>query len=669
MKFRKKVPFAAVAFLAILAGLLPSVSDAGLDAVSGRQNGNPPVLTDARNPGSPVSYSLANGFPLWYRDANGLKLELCLDNTAALDNGSVITPCLLTANIFNPISFPNNFGIENFYWLAQAFGTYNSRLDNGALAPGFALFVGGLEAAFSRDLGVIDGDQMVFGRIRLRIDVPVAGTYRVVHPFGQFDYQVTVTGLRSINQTSDIGNFLSPGPPPAGDFTVPLFDGTGPIIPVPFNPTINAGVVNADNATVGPFLRPNQPDVVASNGRRYIANPGTDLNPLFVPVVNGPFGNALTVTLLDPPPNFFLNAANNSQVLVFSDFQVSGKIFNEGPNLPPTAVPDAAATARDKPVRIDVAANDLDPVGGGNVHDINPQALGLPAGQGPTLDLTQGIRISLPLTTAQGGTVRRFTTLSTGKTVFVYTPPAGFVGRDSFFYVVQDTGGLVSQPALVDVLVEDLVVERAAYRARAGKWSISGTTSEAAANSVTLTLGPRAFISGAAEVPAVASGARGDISMRVTDDSITYRLVVGPMPSSEVTAARIHVGAPGENGPAIFNLYNRAVEPIFTGRKTASLTQANLVPQAAAGVRTYDEAVGAILEGRTYVKVHTAANPAGEIRGQILAHPVAVAEVAPDGKWSFEGKFSTAGPGGDLRALQAVSGKGTRLLNVPLRVR
>ena len=61
----------------------------------------------------------ANGFPLWYQDQAGTTLELCLDTVS-----SAAGPlCLLAQpNPNAPISFPDNFGAEAFWWSATSPG-------------------------------------------------------------------------------------------------------------------------------------------------------------------------------------------------------------------------------------------------------------------------------------------------------------------------------------------------------------------------------------------------------------------------------------------------------------------------------------------------------------------------------------------------------------------
>lgn len=130
-------------------------------------------------------------FPVWYRDSSGLALELCLDGADPLCN----FPVGVIPNPNQPISFPNNFPDEAFWWMAESEMTTSA---------GSALLIMALEAAFAVD-AVIPGDQISFGRIRLRIDLNRPGNYRITHPYGVDEFQVTTTGRRAINYTEDIG--------------------------------------------------------------------------------------------------------------------------------------------------------------------------------------------------------------------------------------------------------------------------------------------------------------------------------------------------------------------------------------------------------------------------------------------------------------------------------
>lgn len=110
-------------------------------------------------------------------------------------------------------------------------------------------------------------------------------------------------------------------------------------------------------------------------------------------------------------------------------------------------------------------------------------------------------------------------------------------------------------------------------------------------------------LTGAAEVPPVTTAGNGtfetwyDKDTRVLKWKLAYAGLSGP-----ATAAHIHGPAPaGQNGPVMVGFANPITSPMEG--------QATLTPAQAA------EFVG----GRTYVNVHTAKNPNGEIRGQIAA--------------------------------------------------
>lgn len=119
-------------------------------------------------------------------------------------------------------------------------------------------------------------------------------------------------------------------------------------------------------------------------------------------------------------------------------------------------------------------------------------------------------------------------------------------------------------------------------------------------------------LNAAQEVPAPTgdvSGARGTFSATVaksaTNATISWRLSFGGLTGAAV-AAHIHQGARGSAGPVVVALCGPCATP---------LSGTALLP---------DAALTAIEAGNAYVNVHTAANAAGEIRGQ-LAVTAAVA--------------------------------------------
>lgn len=174
----------------------------------------------------PGPYTFATGkFPMWYQDNNQLSMELC-QSRAASSRVPVSTPpaymCTLLPEpgVFDdslPMVFPDNWPPEAFWFLAET-----AIPDNGA-GFGVDAYVAGIEAAFASE-NPVDGDQQSFARIRIRVNVPVAGTYTITHPYGVETVNVTTPGRRAINITRDIGI----GAP--GDFSGALNGAIGPFL-------------------------------------------------------------------------------------------------------------------------------------------------------------------------------------------------------------------------------------------------------------------------------------------------------------------------------------------------------------------------------------------------------------------------------------------------------
>jgi len=134
--------------------------------------------------------SSETGFPESYTDDTGTRLELCL----ATDPNCSAAPPLPDAT--QPMSFPGNFADENFYSLASA------GLTTGA--AGKASLTLAAEAAFANG-AVAAGDQISFGRVRIRVSGLTPGaTYTVTHPYGVDEF-VAEDAVNNINFTEDIG--------------------------------------------------------------------------------------------------------------------------------------------------------------------------------------------------------------------------------------------------------------------------------------------------------------------------------------------------------------------------------------------------------------------------------------------------------------------------------
>ena len=114
-----------------------------------------------------------------------------------------------------------------------------------------------------------------------------------------------------------------------------------------------------------------------------------------------------------------------------------------------------------------------------------------------------------------------------------------------------------------------------------------------------------ARLSGANEVPAATSSGSGTLSANldkttsVLSWTVTYSGLSGP-----ATAGHVHGPAKmGQNAGVALPFAGNLESPI---RGTATLTAAQM---------------DAVMNGNWYVNLHTAAHPAGEIRGQVALYP------------------------------------------------
>jgi hypothetical protein len=111
--------------------------------------------------------------------------------------------------------------------------------------------------------------------------------------------------------------------------------------------------------------------------------------------------------------------------------------------------------------------------------------------------------------------------------------------------------------------------------------------------------GEKVTLSGANEVPPVTTSATGTGTVKVTPErDVTAKVNVTGMTA---TAAHIHQGAAGTNGPVI-------VPFTKTGDNEFS---------APAGAKMTETQYAAYKAGNTYVNVHSAKHPGGEIRAQL----------------------------------------------------
>jgi hypothetical protein len=131
----------------------------------------------------------------------------------------------------------------------------------------------------------------------------------------------------------------------------------------------------------------------------------------------------------------------------------------------------------------------------------------------------------------------------------------------------------------------------------------------------------RTHLSGAEEVPAQDTHAQGQAIFHVSRDgtSIAYRLIIANI--ENVLMAHIHMAPAGVNGGIVVWLYPDAPPPaLIPGRSDGLLAEGTITEASLMGAlagQPLSALVDAMQAGNTYVNVHTAQVPAGEIRGQV----------------------------------------------------
>jgi hypothetical protein len=165
-----------------------------------------------RNPGHLVKagpVNPAHGFPAWYEDSAGRRLEPCIDHQNPLCD----IPVDHVPNPSAPVSFPGNFPSEVFYQLVAA--------DVTLRGGGTASLTLGLEGAWLNET-VTPGQQTVFARVRVDVRDAAAGTtYKFKHPFGELTVDTDERGR---------GRLVEDVFPALNNFDTPLAGDIGPFL-------------------------------------------------------------------------------------------------------------------------------------------------------------------------------------------------------------------------------------------------------------------------------------------------------------------------------------------------------------------------------------------------------------------------------------------------------
>lgn len=112
-----------------------------------------------------------------------------------------------------------------------------------------------------------------------------------------------------------------------------------------------------------------------------------------------------------------------------------------------------------------------------------------------------------------------------------------------------------------------------------------------------------ARLAGDQEVPATATAARGTVALTVDRGTRAYTLHANASGVDDATAGHIHDAYAGANGAVAVPL---------------TKDPADVTHWSASGAQFTADQFAALSRGRLYVNVHTPANPAGEIRGQLI---------------------------------------------------
>jgi hypothetical protein len=274
------------------------------------------------------------GFPAWLQDTTGITLEFCDPKNASEVAGGW---CLLLPG--DPPSipevFPTSFFDEHFYFAGDA-------LLDDPTPPGGGLsarLVTAMESAFA--IGPpIPGDQVIFGRLRLRINsLPWDGDYRLITPYSDTNYQNLTAGDR-LFETADIGigcgntfecaldsyigPFLLPSATPGGAEVPPIPDlvaGVDPFHDAIATKTAYPGTGKkyiADPARLGPVTGSPLPPFTAYN----VGGGSTTKNHNVFRIEVRPPNSAS----LDVPPFYVIETTNFSLMGRLMDGPIPGKV-------------------------------------------------------------------------------------------------------------------------------------------------------------------------------------------------------------------------------------------------------------------------------------------------------------------------------------------------------
>lgn len=270
------------------------------------------------------------GFPLWYKDGNDVRLEL------VWQRGDQFAPALGDPEGDAPLKNLPAFPDESFYMLAEAELVAGGTGQNGRVRVVLAL-----EATFGGNEAITDGQQIVFGRIRFRIDdaVPEA-TYTLTHPYGTVAGKADDRGR--VFETQDIG--VSPLA-----FEDALGAQVAPFLTWTPDPNLPAGYIgdgNTAHTIMGSpfgtnFARVEGPNIADAGERRDPADP-TNINKIYTDlfVLQGKLATRAGVDV--PRAVYSRDAAGSVTLDVFARSEPGQNLVLSGPGVADTALQGGA---------------------------------------------------------------------------------------------------------------------------------------------------------------------------------------------------------------------------------------------------------------------------------------------------------------------------------------
>lgn len=397
------------------------------------------------------------GFPAWYQDTTGLALEFCdPKNQAELDGGWCL---LLPGDVAAvPEVFPGNFFDEHF-WFAAGAGM-------DPASGGKALLTLAVEAAFAAD--VVPGGQVAFSRIRVVLNpVPVTGTYRIIHPYGEETVHA-VAGER-IFITDDVGINCPPGQfdcatqSRLGPFLLPANSPGGGELPAVAGP-VSGKLYIADPARIGPVTGSALPDFTDSTGAVRNHN---------IFRIEGPAGSRLGI---DPATGLAVDYIETT------DFSLMGRVFTG--SLPSRVDVERASYGRDATAqRVDVFATAFQTTqtrvpAQPRPQSVAPQLSFFAAPCAGTADPVTGVVLP-PYSAPVGATETQMFSTSPGLHWGQVQPasiPAAICVKDA---AARDAAGNVVPAYIQHQVTDEVTVSQAYYDRANGTLTVSATSSDA----------------------------------------------------------------------------------------------------------------------------------------------------------------------------------------------